>query len=255
MILDRRRILLNATAAILALPISSRSAISATTALEHFQEAPRRRWHSKVQAILDQARNATGSQMVERGLIEDTIKRRTKATSYKIAPLKWLETPADAHAYLSRQGLEVLLKADVTQFWRFDGSGLLQNGFDYPESAHDAQSEAEDIFRVDEREANVSAPKRNAKARALASNISTQDVFRTRAISSQIGWLETVIARAAAHSIYQMELLLSLGVSEDDDEINRLLTVLEVRERGLLATWETAEELVCVPVTSAELLG
>lgn len=201
-----------------------------------------------VEAILDRTRNASGGQKPDRDLIEDTIKRRVEATAYKVAPVKWLETAADAHAYLSDQGLEALLRADVTRFWRFDESAVLQRGFDYLESAYDAQGEAEGIFRVDEREADVSAPKQRAKARAIASNISTQDVFHTRAVSSQIGWLETVISRAAAYSIYQMELLLSSGISGDSASIGHLLGVIDAFERGLLATWETSDELVCVPI-------
>jgi hypothetical protein len=155
-----------------------------------------------------------------------------------------MDTPSDAHAYMSHQGLEALLKADVARFWKFDDSEVLQRGFDYPESAYDAQSEAEGVFRVDEREADVSAPKQRAKARAIANNISTQDVFHARAVSSQIGWLETVISRAAAYSIYQIELLLSSGVSTDAAAIGRLIDVFDVHEQGLLATWETSNELV-----------
>jgi hypothetical protein len=246
MILDRRRLILNATAAMVALPIFSRSFTSAAAALDQIPDAPTTRWHPMVEAILDRARNVSGRRISERGLIEDTIKRRAEAAAYKIAPVKWLETSADAHAYLSHQGLEVLLEADVARFWKFDNSKVLQRGFDYPESAYDAQSEAEEFFRVEERENEVSAPKQRAKAHAIASNISAQNVFYTRAVSSQIGWLETVIARAAAYSIYQIELLLSLGVSEDAAEIRRLLNVFEAYEHGLLATWETAQEFVCV---------
>jgi hypothetical protein len=246
MILDRRRLLLNATAAMVALPIISRTVAWAAADLEQIRDAPPTKWHPMVEAILGRARNANRRNISDRDLIEHTIKGRAQATACKIAPVKWMKTPADAHAYLSHQGLEALLKADVARFWKFDDSEVLQRGFDYPESAYDAQSEAEEVFRVDEREADVSAPKQRAKARAIANNLSTQDLFHTRAVSSQIGWLETVIARAAAYSIYQMELLLSMRIREDAVEITLLRDVFDVHEHGLLATWETTSELVCV---------
>jgi hypothetical protein len=247
MILDRRQLLLNATAAVATLPTFSSSVASlGIVALEHTSDTLSIKWHPMVEEILGRARKTNRQATSDRGLIEHTIKRRAEATAYQIAPVEWLETPADAHAYLSHQGLEVLLKADVTRFWKLDDSAVPRKDFGFPESAYDAQREAEHVFRVDERETDVGAPKRAAKDRAIARNIPAQDVFHTRAVSSQIGWLETVIPRAAACSINRMELLLSMGMPEGAVEITSLRDVFDAHEHGLLATWETTSALVCV---------
>jgi len=81
----------------------------------------------------------------------------------------------------------------------------------------------------------------------MSANASDAEVFRVRAVSSQIGWLETSIADAAAQAISDVELLLSAGESEGSVAIDRQLKVFESYERGLLAMWETPVELICVP--------
>jgi hypothetical protein len=44
-----------------------------------------------------------------------------------------------------------------------------------------------------------------------------------------------------------VEMLLSAGESESSVAIDNQLKVFESYERGLLATWETPAELICVP--------
>jgi hypothetical protein len=53
---------------------------------------------------------------------------------------------------------------------------------------------------------------------------------------------------AAAGAIRAVEDLLSVGYAEDSIAIFHQLTLFQAFERGLLAAWETPEELVCVPV-------
>ena len=55
------------------------------------------------------------------------------------------------------------------------------------------------------------------------------------------------MAEAAAQAVSNVELLLSTGASEDSVAIDNQLKVFESHERGLLATWETPAELICVP--------
>ena len=81
----------------------------------------------------------------------------------------------------------------------------------------------------------------------MSANRSDQEVFRVRAVSAQIGWLETSMAEAAARAVSNVELLLSTGASEDSVAKDNQLRVFETYERGLLATWETPDALICVP--------
>ena len=56
---------------------------------------------------------------------------------------------------------------------------------------------------------------------------------------------------AAAQAIRAVEDLLSAGHTESSMAIYHQLKVFEACEHGLLATWETPEELVCVPMNAA----
>jgi hypothetical protein len=71
--------------------------------------------------------------------------------------------------------------------------------------------------------------------------------FEARAIAAQIGWLETSIAATAVDALCRIEILLSQGFSEMSKSIHHQLRIFEVFEAGLLATWETPTELVCLP--------
>jgi len=92
------------------------------------------------------------------------------------------------------------------------------------------------------------APKLLAKSQAIAANVSDEELFRVRAISAQIGWIETSMADVGAEAIANVEQLLSSGASEGSVAIDHQLMVFETHAHGLLATWETPEVLVCAPV-------
>ena len=55
------------------------------------------------------------------------------------------------------------------------------------------------------------------------------------------------MADAAAEAVSNVDLLLGAGTSEGSVAIDNQLKVFEAYERGLLATWETPAELICVP--------
>jgi hypothetical protein len=90
------------------------------------------------------------------------------------------------------------------------------------------------------------APKLAARFDATHRGAPAQEVFGIRAVLSQIGWLETSLAAAAAQAICDVELALHCGVPEDSGGIDHQLRVFEAHEVGLLATWETPIALVCV---------
>jgi hypothetical protein len=68
-----------------------------------------------------------------------------------------------------------------------------------------------------------------------------------RAVSAQIGWLETSMAEAAAQAVANVELILSPETPADSVAIDNQFRVFESYEHGLLATWETPDALICVP--------
>jgi hypothetical protein len=78
-------------------------------------------------------------------------------------------------------------------------------------------------------------------------HVSAKASFDVRAVAAQIGWLETSLPSLAADAIVNIELLLSLGVTERDDRVSHQLRAFEVYQSGLLATWETSDVLICVP--------
>jgi hypothetical protein len=115
-------------------------------------------------------------------------------------------------------------------------------GFD---AAFEVRMMANEFLGVDEDDRILTAPKLRAKRQARSANLSDEEVFRVRAVSSQIGWLETSMADAAAQAVSDVELLLSGGVSVDSTAIDNQLKAFESHERGLLATWETWDSLIC----------
>ena len=66
-------------------------------------------------------------------------------------------------------------------------------------------------------------------------------------VAAQIGRLETCLPVAAAQAISNVELFLSSGFSEHDQPVHHQFRLFEAYELGLLATWETSTELICVP--------
>jgi hypothetical protein len=73
---------------------------------------------------------------------------------------------------------------------------------------------ANELLGVDEHDRILMAPKLLAKADAISSNASAKEMFRVRAVSSQIGWLETSMTDTAAGAVSNVELLLSSRASE-----------------------------------------
>jgi hypothetical protein len=92
------------------------------------------------------------------------------------------------------------------------------------------------------------APKLAHKAQGIASQTRPEQIREARAIAAEVGWIETSLPGAAAGAIRAVEDLLLAGHAEGSMEIYSQLVVFEAFEHGLLATWETPEELVCLSV-------
>jgi hypothetical protein len=84
---------------------------------------------------------------------------------------------------------------------------------------------------VDENDRILMAPKLLAKFQARSANLPDEEAFRVRAVSSQIGWLETSMADAAAQAVSSVELLLlTSSVSGDATAIDNRLKIFESYE-------------------------
>jgi hypothetical protein len=112
--------------------------------------------------------------------------------------------------------------------------------------AFEVRITANEILGVEEHDRLLMTPKLRTRSEAMSAGRSDGEVFRVRAVSSQIGWLETSLADVAAEAVSNVELLLVTGASENSALIHHQLKVFESYERGLLATWETPAELICV---------
>jgi hypothetical protein len=180
-------------------------------------------------------------------LIERKIFELAHSTGHAERPvIKWMDTPSEAFEYLSRFGLDALLDMGTTGFWRRNlrpdspDGGTLDRAFE-------VQLLASELLRVEEQDRLLTVPKLRSKFEAKSRDASDNEVFCVRAVSSQIGWLETSLADVAAEAVSNVELLMVTGASEASAPIHHQLKVFETFECGLLATWETPYCLICVP--------
>ncbi|WP_079606575.1 hypothetical protein [Bradyrhizobium erythrophlei] len=159
--------------------------------------------------------------------------------------IKWMDTPTEAFDHLSRYGLDALLDMGTASFWRRAQPPVPRDEETF-DRAFEARMMANELLGIDESDRTLMAPKLLAKSKAKSENASDEEVFRVRAVSAQIGWLETSLAEATAQAISNVELLLRTGASEGSVAIDHQLKIFESYEHGLLATWETPEALICV---------
>jgi hypothetical protein len=141
---------------------------------------------------------------------------------------------------------DALLEMGTARFWRGFPPQVPSDAKAF-EHAFEVRMLANELLGADEQVRLLMAPKLRAKSAAMSASASDGEIFRVRAVSSQIGWLETSLADAAAQAVSHVELLLSGGAPECSVAIDNQLKVFESYERGLLATWETPAELICVP--------
>jgi len=206
------------------------------------------RWHPLIRSLLERARTIGRCRAApDRTMVERAIGQLAYSSGYAGRPvIKWMDTPSDAFDHLSRFGLDALLDTGTARFWRRFRPQVPSNvkAFD---RAFEVHMTANALLSVDEHDRLLTAPKLRTKSEAMSANLLDEEVFRVRAVSSQIGWLETSMADAAAEAVSNVELLLSTGASEGSVAIDNQLRIFEPYERGLLATWETPAELICVP--------
>jgi hypothetical protein len=241
--IDRRRLLATATCALLTGTVCPAWPLPAEPYVSDVG-----RCHPLTRSLLDRARRAgTGLGATETRSVERIIHRLGEATGReKPLVIKWMDTPSDAFDYLRRFGLDALLDMGTSGFWR-RAQPPAPRDEDAFERAFEVRMTANELLRVEEHDRTLMAPKLLAKPRAMSANRSDKEIFKIRALSAQIGWLETSMAEAAAHAISNVEMLLGSGASEASVAIDNQLMTFEAHEHGLLATWETRDALICAP--------
>jgi hypothetical protein len=211
----------------------------------HADSPPDLRWHQLTRSLLDRAKRA------ERRLDRPRVERVVREVAGEHGPLviKWLESPERAFEHLLRYPLVELAQMPTARLWPFPPA-VSATDYEAEERSIELHSRANQALRVEEHGLALLAPKLDFRARAVASLSVPEAIFEARAIAAEIGWIETSLPGAAAGSIRAVEDLLSAGYAEASVKIYHQLRVFEASEHGLLATWETPEEVICVPLTA-----
>jgi hypothetical protein len=236
--LDRRQLLT-------ALGMASLSGISGIASPDR-SDTGIQECHRLTRSLLERAQRTNQCRRApDRDMAERTIRQFADASGWtKPLVIKWMDTLTDAHVHISRFGLDALLDMGTTKFWR-RAQPPVSRDVDVFDRAFEVRMIANELLGVDEHDELLMAPKLLAKSKVVSANAS--EVFRVRAISAQIGWLETSMADTAAQAVANVELLLSSGAPEGSMAIDHQLKTFEAYECGLLATWETPDALICVP--------
>jgi hypothetical protein len=211
---------------------------------EEYPATTDRRWHPLTESLLDRGRRA--GQQLDRPRLERVI--REVAWEHGRPVIKWMEFPDRAFEHLRRYPLNELALMPTAQLWPFPPP-VSAGGRDAAEHSFELCWHATQVLRVEEHGRALMAPKLAYKAKAIASQSRSELIFEARAIAAEIGWIETSLPGAAAAAIRAVEDLLSAGHAEGSMAIYHQLRAFEAFEHGLLATWETPDELVCVPRT------
>ena len=204
--------------------------------------------HPLTWSLLERARLCRVRERFDRRAAEVSIRGFAEATSVGPLMIEWTEDPNGAFYHLCRLGLNALLRMGDRAFWsRDDPSWATLDGEAF-DRAFPACALARDLLGADEADRLLVAPKLALKERASSAGLSSVEAFRLRATAAQVGWLETSMSEAAAQAVGNVEALLSEGAAETSELMYHQLMVFEARERGLLATWEIEDRLICLPV-------
>jgi hypothetical protein len=156
-------------------------------------------WHPLTRALLERARRTNRHHHApDTTIIERMIRPIADASgSTKPLVIKWVDTPTDAFDHLSLLGLDALLDMGTASFWRRAQPPVSHDEETF-DRAFEVRMMANELLGVAQHDRTLMAPKLLAKSRAMSASSSDEEVFRVRAVSAQIGWLETSLAEAAA---------------------------------------------------------
>jgi hypothetical protein len=160
-----------------------------------------------------------------------------------------MPSPADAFDHLRKLNSSDL-GTSLAALWRVRRSCPPRNE-DAFERSFRVRQLASEILRPDEHDRILMAPKLRSISEARRAGASPIELRRVRAACFEIGWLETSLPAVATESICAIEALLASGEQLGSDAVRDRSRVFEAYELGLLATWETSAELICVPRITA----
>jgi hypothetical protein len=184
---------------------------------------------------------------VDRAKVEGFIRQRAEYLGRRLPPvIKWLPGPQAAFDHLSRHGLTSLLQMENAAFWRQSGCPEMDD--EILDRWCVVRRLATEGLRPDDHDRALMAPKLAAKRNPSAN---PDAAFEVRVFAAQIGWLETSITDATVEALCRVDVLLSQGLSDASEPVHHQLGIIEAYRHGLLATWETPAEMVCVPRSAA----
>ena len=200
--------------------------------------------HPLTRSLLDRANRA--GKRPDRPRVERVI--RQIAGEHGRPVIKWMDTPDRAFEHLCRYPLEELAGMPITGFWPAPPLGPVQEYAELERSL-DLYVLANRLLGVEEHCGELLGKRLDFRARLIGATPDPAAVFEAKLLTAEIGWIESPLPAVAARAIRAVEDLLSAGHSEGSMQICHQLRVFEAFERGLLATWETPHELVCLSVS------
>ena len=207
--------------------------------------------HQLTRSLIERARRAsTATNRVDTDTIDRLIHQTADRAAIDSPPvIKWMASPADAFDHLRKLNSSDL-GTSLAALWRIRQACPPRDEEAFERSFRVRQW-ASDILRPDEHDRILMAPKLRAISEARRAGASPTELRRVRAACFEIGWLETSLPAVATESICAIEALLGSGAQPGSDAVRDRLRTFEAYELGLLATWETPAELICVPRIAA----
>jgi hypothetical protein len=199
--------------------------------------------HQLTRSLIERARRAsTATNRVDTDAVERLV-HRTAGVRRSPPVIRWMANPTDAFDHLRRLNSSEL-GTSLAALWRVRRSRLPCNEGAFERSFRVRQL-ASEILRPDDHDRILMAPKLSAISETRRAGVSPAELQKVRAACFEIGWLETSLPAVATESICAIEALLASG-EPNSDAVRDQVRVFEAYELGLLATWETPAELVCV---------
>lgn len=195
--------------------------------------------HPLTRSLLDRVSRA--GQQLDRSRVERIV--RKLAGEHGRPVIKWMDTPARAFRHLCRYPLDELAQMPIARFWPAPPLGPVQEYAELERSL-DLYVLANRLLGVEDHCSELLGTRLDFRARLTGASPVPAAVFEARVLAAEIGWIETSLPAAAARAIRAVEDLLSAGHAEGSEPIYHQLLVFEAFEQGLLATWETPDELV-----------
>jgi hypothetical protein len=199
--------------------------------------------HPLTRSLLDRAVRA--GRQFDRPRVERVVLKLAGERGRPI--IKWMDSPECVFEHLRRYPLNDLVQMPIAHFWAASPSGLVQD-YAQLERSLDFYVLANRLLGVEEQCGELLGARLDFRARLIGATPDPAAAFDARVLAAEIGWIETSLPAVAARAIRAVEDLLLAGHAESSESIYHQLMVFDAFEHGLLATWETPEELVCLPL-------